>query len=85
MIEQKLPENLRKYFWDVNFDELSLEKYAFFIAERVLSFGDQTTIKWLFQNISRDLIKKVIKESRFVDPKTRIFWNLKFSHGQFTF
>ena len=30
-----MPEEFRKYFWDVDYDDLSLEKYPKFIAERI--------------------------------------------------
>ena len=34
-----IPEEFRKYFWDVDYDDLSLKKYPKFIAERILNFG----------------------------------------------
>ena len=71
----KLPEFCKKYFWDVNFEELS-EKHLFFIIERILCFGNELSINWLLKNIKINNIKKVIKNSRNLDPKTRNYWNI---------
>jgi hypothetical protein len=44
---KRLPEEFRKYFWDVDYDDLSLDKYPKFIAERIMNYGDLDSVKWL--------------------------------------
>lgn len=71
-----IPEEFRKYFWDVAYDDLSLEKYPKFIAERILNFGDLDAIKWLQAVLDREFIRSVIINSRNLNPKTKNYWNL---------
>lgn len=74
-----IPEEFRKYFWDVAFDDLSLEKYPRFIAERILNYGDLKGIKWLLAVIDKDFIRSVIMSSRNLNPKTKNYWQLMLS------
>lgn len=79
MTKQKnndLPEEFRKYFWDCEFDELSIEKYPKFIAERVLNFGDINSVKFLLSKIDIELIKMIISTSRNLNNKTQNFWRI---------
>jgi hypothetical protein len=72
----KLPEELRKYFWDVEFDELTTEKYPRFIAERILNFGDLNGIKWLLSWADNNFIRTIVDNSRNLNAKTRNYWRL---------
>ncbi len=76
MKETPLPEMLKEYFWDCDFDELSLEKYAFFITERILNFGDMTSLGWLLDRINEKLLMEVVEKSRNLSKKTRNYWEI---------
>lgn len=78
-MNNNLPEDLNKYFWDVSFDELSFEKYPRFIAERIMNYGDLKAIKWLLSISGTELIRAVVKTSRNLNPKTKNFWQIKLS------
>lgn len=78
-MNNNLPEDLNKYFWDVSFDELSFEKYPRFIAERIMNYGDLKAIKWLLSVSGTELIRAVVKTSRNLNPKTKNFWQIKLS------
>jgi hypothetical protein len=69
-------DNLKKYFWDINFKDLDLKDDYFFIIERVLNFGNADSIKWLKKNYNKDKIKEVVQNSRNLNDKTRNFWNI---------
>ncbi len=69
-----LPVEFRHYFWDYDFEKLTWKKYSFFIAERLLNYGNMEAIKWLLYISSRRFIKKVVKESKNLDKKTKNFW-----------
>lgn len=71
-----IPEEFQKYFWDVAFKDLSLEKYPRFIAERILNYGDLECIKWLQTVLDKDFIRSVIRNSRNLNPKTKNYWQL---------
>ncbi len=75
MEKNKLPENFKKYFWDCNFDDLNLDQYAFFITERILNFGDMTSLQWLFNRIDKNLVINVLNKSRNINKKTRNYWS----------
>ena len=53
-----------------------MEKYAFFIAERILNFGDMDSLKWLLDKIDRVFLKEVVAKSRNLDKKTKNFWEI---------
>lgn len=71
---KKLPEFLKQYFWDVDFDILSLEKSRTFILKRVLDRGDTTALSWLMDNFTKAEIKNLLQISRDISAKTGKFW-----------
>ena len=71
-----MPEKFRKFFWDVDYDDLSMEKYPAFIAERLMNFGDLNGIRWLLAEVDLNFIRSIIKSSRNLNPKTRNYWQL---------
>ncbi len=73
---KSLPEELRKYFWDVAFNDISLEKYPGFIAERIMNLGNREAITWLLAVLDRDFINTLVRKSRNLTPKTRNYWQL---------
>jgi hypothetical protein len=75
-MNKTLPETLKKYFWDCNFKEMNMEKYAFFIAERILRFGDMASLSWLIAETDRELLREVVEKSRNLDKKTRNYWEI---------
>ena len=72
----KLPFFLKKYFWNVDFTELNLEKDSFFVINRILEYGDIKDLCWLFKKVERKQIEEVIIKSRELSPKTANFWGL---------
>ncbi|PKP55943.1 MAG: hypothetical protein CVT88_05210 [Candidatus Altiarchaeales archaeon HGW-Altiarchaeales-1] len=75
-----LPEDFRKYFWDCEFDELIMEKYPKFIAERILCFGNIKEIKWLLTKLNKDMFLKISTTSRRLDERTKNFWKIYFQN-----
>lgn len=74
----KLPTHMRpSLFWDVDQKKLDSEKHARYIIERILEFGNDKEVKWLFRHYSRDLIGDTIRRSRGVlHEKTKALWTL---------
>jgi len=72
----KLPSFLKKYFWNVDFAKLDLEKNSFFVITRLLEYGDIKSLCWLFKHTGRRQIEEVIMKSRELSPKTANFWSL---------
>jgi hypothetical protein len=73
---EKLPDHFRKYFWDCDFEKITMNGYPFFIIERLLNYGDEQILDWLLPQIDKAYLKKVIEHSRNLDKKTRNYWNI---------
>jgi hypothetical protein len=69
-----LPKSFKKYFWDCNFNEITLDTYSFFITERILRYGNMDSVNWLLNKIDKKFLKIVIKKSRNLDNKTKNYW-----------
>ena len=64
-------------FWDVDPDTIDLEKHARYVIERILDFGTDEEVRWLFKRYPREKIAGVLKLPRGqVDPKSRALWEL---------
>ncbi len=69
------PKFLKKYFWDVDFEKLNLDKSRLFILKRIFEYGDERAAGWMSKNFSRDEITKLLFSIR-IDPKSANFWAL---------
>ncbi len=65
---------IKKYFWEVDIKRLNFEKYKEYIIERILEYGDEEAIKWLFKKYDKKTIKKIAFFSRSLMKKSKNFW-----------
>jgi len=77
-MKKKLPEFLRPYFWDVDFEKLDYENQSFYVIERLLNKGNLETVQWMTKTYSEDQIKTVLKKGRDLSLKNASFWGLLF-------
>ena len=64
-------------FWDVDPKKIDLDKNARYVIERVLDFGTQKEISWLFSQCPRKRIAETLDLPRSaVHPKSRALWEL---------
>lgn len=64
-------------FWDVDPKKIDPRKHARYIIERILEFGNDEEVRWLFHSYTRSLIKDTLKRSRGVlHAKTKELWSL---------
>lgn len=63
-------------FWDVDTKTINPKKHAKYIIERILDFGNDKEVKWLFQHYPLKSIKKVTEESRVLHAKSKSLWSL---------
>lgn len=70
----KLPQSFRSYFWDVKFEELTIQTDAFFVIKRVLDRGNLSDIRWLVKTYGKEEIKKVILKTRDLSRPTGNLW-----------
>lgn len=62
-------------FWDVDPDTIDLDKHARYIIERVLDFGTDEEVRWMYHRYPRSRIREVIDNPRMLHQKTRALWN----------
>lgn len=63
-------------FWDVNPKNIDSKKNAQYIIERILDFGNDNEVKWLYNFYNKTLLKKVIAKSRSLRAETKNLWML---------
>ncbi|KKP79781.1 MAG: hypothetical protein A2271_02260 [Candidatus Moranbacteria bacterium RIFOXYA12_FULL_35_19] len=61
-------------FWDTNPKNIDTEKNAQYIIERVLDFGNDKEVRWLYNFYDKSLLKKVVAKSRSLMPRTKNLW-----------
>lgn len=61
-------------FWDTNPKKIDVKKNAQYIIERVLDFGNDKEVKWLYNSYNKSLLKKVVTKSRSLRPRTKNLW-----------
>ncbi len=74
-----LPQFLKKYFWDVDFNKLDKEIFASFIIERILEEGDEKAVRWMRDNFDIAQIKNVLFNSKNLSTKSANYWQLIFN------
>lgn len=79
MIKMKLPNFLKKYFWEVDFDKLNFEKRPEYIILRLLEYGGVKAIRWLLKNFPEKKIKDTIIKQRGLSSRSLYFWSLFFN------
>ena len=63
-----MPEELKKYFWDTEFEKLDKIKNKKYIISRLYCYGDLKAIKWIKETYSKEDIKEVAIQSRDLKP-----------------
>jgi hypothetical protein len=63
-------------FWDTDPEKIDPEKHAQYIIERVLDFGHDDEVRWVWNTYSKTLLRKVVTRSRSLQPKTKALWEL---------
>ncbi|MGD0977051.1 MAG: hypothetical protein ABR875_02045 [Minisyncoccia bacterium] len=72
----KIPDFLKKYFWDVDFNGLDANTHSLFIVERILEYGDETATSWMLDNFSKEQIKQTLLERKGFSKKSANYWSL---------
>lgn len=73
-----LPEMLRRWFWDCDFDQLTWEEHRDFVVRRVLSAGTWDAVCWLRARLGDSALRQWIQQHQgrsLSSPQLR-FWEL---------
>ena len=66
-------------FWDTPVKNINIKKHARYIAERIMDYGNDKEVKWMWDNFPKNLMADVIKKSHSLRPKTKALWRLSTS------
>ena len=77
-LSSALPDELRPFFWDVDFDTLTWEEFHSFITRRLLQSGDWQSIQWLRSRLDDEALRQWIyqHDGRGLSPRQIRFWEL---------
>ena len=74
--KSNLPEELRPFFWDVDFSQLTIENSSYFIISRIMEHGDEGAVRFLLSSFSREDLIQVLRRSRSISERSRNFWRV---------
>ena len=77
--KQEIIKFRQSLFWDVDPKSIDPKRNARYVIERILDFGTDEEIQWMWRFYKHSLIEDVVKKSRVLHKKTRRFWALMFS------
>jgi len=72
----KTMEFRQSLFWDVDPKNIDSQKNAQYVIERILDFGNDAEVKWMWDYYDKALIKKIVDKSRCLRSRTKNLWNL---------
>ena len=78
MAQEKLPQEFKRYFWDVDFEKISLNQHFNQVLSRLLSFGNMQAIRWVLTNVKSPQLKQYVLKfgDRQLDKRSLKFWKL---------
>ena len=74
--DNSLPEALRPFFWDVEFEKLFIKESAYFVISRLMEHGDDEALRFLLQNYDTEELTPVLLTSRSLSSRSRNFWRI---------
>ncbi|MDE1975390.1 MAG: hypothetical protein KGI49_02695 [Patescibacteria group bacterium] len=63
-------------FWDTDPKRIDLKKNARYVIERVMDFGRDDEVRWLWRYYDKSLMREVVTKSRSLRPETKALWTL---------
>lgn len=76
---RKRPKAIRfrqSLFWDVDPKTIDPQKHARYIIERILDFGNDREVRWMWNTYDKNLIRDIVRTSRVLHKPTRSLWNI---------
>ena len=73
-----LPSFLKRFFWEVEFENVKLPGHETYVIERLLEYGNDDAIRWVKKTFPRETIATVVRKSRVISRRTANLWALVF-------
>ena len=61
-------------FWDTDPKRIDPKKNARYIIERILDFGEDKEVRWMWNFYNKKLLKEVVEKSRCLRAETKELW-----------
>lgn len=61
-------------FWDTDPKKLDINKYAKYIIERIMDFGNEDEVRWMRRYYPKSLLAEVVRKSRVLGASSRTLW-----------
>ena len=74
-----LPEHLRKYFWNLDFDALDFKRHGQEVLVRILEYGDTEAARWMRDHFDRKQVEEVLTRRRCLSPRSANYWALLYN------
>lgn len=74
----KKPRFLKQYFWDIDFEKFNPKKHPRYTIERLLEYGNEDAVRWMFKNFDKKAIKEALMKSRQLTKRSANFWAIFF-------
>lgn len=71
---KKLPKYLKTYFWDVEFEDIDLDKRRIFILKRILEYGNEQAVHWMWKNFDKSEMINALSNYRGYSKKSANYW-----------
>jgi len=77
---KNIPNSVQKVLWSYDLSKIDIKKDKEKIIFNVLNFGDLESVSWLWQQYSREELKKIIKNSiaNNWSSKSLNYWSIFF-------
>ncbi len=72
----RVPKFLKKYFWEIDYKNLDFKKHRVYVLKRIMEYGDEKAVAWLWRNFKKSEIKKVLIKSRGLSQKSANYWTI---------
>lgn len=79
MKKKTIPKKIRfrpELFWDVDPKTIDTKKHARYIIERILDYGKDREVQWMWGAYPHTIVRDIVKHSRVLHPQTRSLWQL---------
>lgn len=70
------PRFRQSLFWDVDPKTIDPKRHARYVIERILDFGNDREVRWMWRFYPRALVRDVVQTSRVLHAQTRSLWQL---------
>lgn len=79
MKRTKKPPKIRfrqALFWDVDPKTIDPKKHARYVIERILDFGNDSEVRWVWQTYPVKTIGETVRRSRVLHKKSKKLWSM---------